>query len=92
MAYPGSRLYDLAIEQGWRLPETWDGFSQLSVDTLPLPTRHVSASEVLRFRDQAFHDYFSNPRYLEMLERTFDAQTREHVQQMTGKKLDRKHV
>ena len=35
------------------LPETWSGYSQHAVDTLPLPTRHLSAGEVLRFRDQA---------------------------------------
>ncbi|HEU4879314.1 MAG TPA: radical SAM protein, partial [Gemmatimonadaceae bacterium] len=28
MAYPGSPLYRQAIASGWRLPETWSGYSQ----------------------------------------------------------------
>ena len=59
MAYPGSPLYEEAIRRGWRLPETWSGYSQHSVDTLPLPTRHISAGEVLSFRDRAFDTYFT---------------------------------
>ncbi len=61
MAYPGSPLYEVAVAKGWRLPETWAGYSQHSLETLPLPTRHVSASEVLRFRDEAFQTYYTNP-------------------------------
>ena len=47
MAYPGSPLYEQAVRNGWRLPDTWSGYSQHAVDTLPLPTRHLSAGEVL---------------------------------------------
>jgi len=54
MAYPGSQLYQTAIKEGWPLPKTWLGYSQHAVDTLPLPTRHLSGVEVLRFRDAAF--------------------------------------
>ena len=61
MAYPGSQLYDDALKQGWKLPETWSGYSQHAVDTLPLPTKHLSAGEVLAFRDRAFQVYFNNP-------------------------------
>ena len=41
MAYPGSPLYDEAVRRGWQLPETWSGYSQHAVNTLPLPTRHL---------------------------------------------------
>ena len=54
MAYPGSPLYTQALASGWKLPETWSGYSQHSIDTLPLPTKHVSASQVLWLRDEAF--------------------------------------
>ena len=64
MAYPGSPLYDEAVRRGWRLPDTWSGYSQHAVDTLPLPTRHISAGEVLRFRDRAFDTYFTHEPYL----------------------------
>ena len=32
MAYPGSRLYNIALQQGWKLPEVWHGYSQHSYE------------------------------------------------------------
>jgi len=92
MAYPGSVLYRVALDEGWRLPDSWGGYSQHSVDTLPLPTRHVSAAQVLRFRDDAFHEYFAHPRYLEMIGRTFGQETRTHIEAMAGHRLERKNI
>ena len=71
MAYPGSPLYLQAVASNLSLPEHWSGFSQHSYDCLPLPTEHLSAAEVLRFRDNAFQDYFSNPLYLDMVTQLF---------------------
>ncbi|HXT02306.1 MAG TPA: radical SAM protein [Elusimicrobiota bacterium] len=90
MAYPGSPLYEQAVKERWPLPEKWSGYSQHSFDTLPLPTRHLSAAEVLRFRDRAFQVYFTDPRYLAMVERKFGPKTAEHVRTMTKKSLPRK--
>ena len=53
---PARRCTSRRCAEAGALPETWTGYSQHAVDTLPLPTRHLSAGEVLRFRDQAFHD------------------------------------
>ena len=92
MAYPGSPLYKTAVEEGWRLPEDWSGYSQHSVDTLPLPTKYLSASEVLQFRDHAFQAYFNSVRYQDMIERKFGEATRLHVMEMAGHKLDRKYA
>lgn len=89
MAYPGSNLYQIALRQGWPLPENWSGYSQHAVDTLPLPTRYLSASEVLRFRDEAFQTYFTSPRYLHMIGDRFGHETAEHVRDMTSFKLER---
>ncbi|MGE0920239.1 B12-binding domain-containing radical SAM protein [Trichlorobacter lovleyi] len=90
MAYPGSRLYDLAVEQGWELPLAWHGFSQHGYDMLPLPTRTLAAREVLQFRDDAFHRYFANPVYLDMVEQAFGAGVREHLVEMSATRLKRK--
>ncbi len=89
MAYPGSPLYQQALGEGWPLPATWSGYSQHSVDSLPLPTRHLSAAEVQRFRDDAFTTYFTSARYLEAVEARFGAATAAEVREMTRLKLER---
>lgn len=92
MAYPGSQLYNLALSGAWALPRNWSGYSQHSFDTLPLPTKYLSSSEVLRFRDNAFQVYFNNPNYLDMIKRKFGVETVHHIQEMTSHKLERKHA
>ena len=92
MAYPGSRLYAQAQAAGWALPASWSGYSQHAVDTLPLPTRFVSAAEVLAFRDRAFDAYFARPAYLDMVARRFGPETAAHVREMTGHRLERRHA
>jgi radical SAM superfamily enzyme YgiQ (UPF0313 family) len=91
MAYPGSPLYAQALAEGWELPASWAGYSQHAFDTLPLPTRHVSAGEVLRFRDEAFQTYYTHPAYLEMIERKFGPATAEEIRRMTAHRLPRQH-
>ncbi|NQV83154.1 MAG: radical SAM protein, partial [Rhodospirillales bacterium] len=90
MAYPGSPLYLQAVANDLALPEHWTGFSQHSYDCLPLATDHLSAAEVLGFRDDAFHEYFSNPRYLDMVTQLFGWETRRHIEGMATHKLKRK--
>lgn len=89
MAYPGSHLYSVALQNGWPLPNTWAGYSQHAADTLPLPTKHISGLEVLRFRDHAFQEYFSSPRYLGMIERKFGPAAVDHIREMTSHTLTR---
>jgi anaerobic magnesium-protoporphyrin IX monomethyl ester cyclase len=92
MAYPGSDLYTQALREGWDLPDNWGGYSQHGVDTRCLPTKYLSGAQVLRFRDEAFHTYFTNPRYLDMIERKFGPDTVEHIREMTAHRLDRKYA
>ena len=92
MAYPGSQLYRTAVEAKWPLPTSWSGYSQHAVDTLPLPTKHITGSDVLRFRDHAFNAYFNNPKFLAMIEQKFGAETVAHIRAMASHKLVRKHV
>jgi radical SAM superfamily enzyme YgiQ (UPF0313 family) len=89
MAYPGSRLYEMAVEGGWKLPENWGGYSQHAVDSLPLPTHRLSGAEVLKFRDEAFLEYYTNPEYLRLVDTTFGTETLSHIQAMTSHKLRR---
>lgn len=90
MAYPGSPLYEQAVKAGWALPDSWSGYSQHSYDCKPLPTEKISAREVLRFRDAAFVEYFTNNRYLKMIDQRFGGETSRHVRAMTRHALRRK--
>lgn len=90
MAYPGSKLYENAIRQGIRLPETWDGYSQLAYETLPIPTKHLSAAEVLAFRDRAFQEYFDRPAYLELIRNKFGEGAVEHIKGMLEHRIRRR--
>ncbi|HEX5499782.1 MAG TPA: hypothetical protein VFX03_11160, partial [Thermomicrobiales bacterium] len=90
MAYPGSPLYAAAVEHGWPLPESWSGYSQHAIDSQPLPTRHLPADEVLRFRDEAFQRYFSDPRYLASVEAKFGPATVHEIREMTSHRLQRR--
>jgi anaerobic magnesium-protoporphyrin IX monomethyl ester cyclase len=89
-ALPGSTLYQLARTNGWALPDSPAGYAFLSYESQPLPTRHCSASEVLRFRDDAFQKYFTSPAYLALVERTFGPDQRRNVQAMASIKLRRR--
>lgn len=90
MAYPGSKLYTMAIKNGWQLPESWLGYSQHSYEALPLRTDALSSAEVLKFRDEAFMRYFTHPSYLRLVERKFGAEVLQHIKKMTGISLKRK--
>jgi len=92
MAFPGSKLYKLALEKDWPLPKIWSGFSHYSYDCLPLPTEQLSPGEVLSFRDYAFHTYFENPGYLNKINRVFGFETVSYIKEMTKHRLKRKYT
>jgi radical SAM superfamily enzyme YgiQ (UPF0313 family) len=89
MAYPGSPLYAMAQRQGVPLPKEWTGYSQHSRDCLPMPTKHIPAREVLRFRDQAFVQHYTSARYLEQVRQKFGSETVREIHDMTRYQLQR---
>ena len=89
MAYPGSRLYLDAQKEGWDLPDSYIGYSQHAYETKPLSTNHISAAEVLRFRDKAFHEYYENDKYLDFIKGKFGQGTYDNIKNMTKIKLKR---
>ena len=89
-ALPGSPLYYTAKANGWALPSDYSGYAFLSYDSHPLPTKHLSAGEVLAFRDQAWHTYFTNPKYVALVEQKFGNQARRNLEEMTKIQLRRK--
>jgi anaerobic magnesium-protoporphyrin IX monomethyl ester cyclase len=89
-ALPGSPIYNTAKKNNWKLPESYEGYAFLSYECEPLPTKYLTSAEVLRFRDQAWQKYFTNPAYLSLVERKFGKKERENVEAMASIKLRRK--
>ena len=90
MAYPGSPLYGIAKREGWKLPETYAGFSQHSYYTQPLPTKYLTAEQVLEFRDKAWMTYHTNPNFLNLLKEKFGQTAVDQTLSSTKIKLKRK--
>jgi len=89
-ALPGTPMYHQAKQNGWTLPDSFEGFAFLAYESQPLPTKHVSAEDVLRFRDQAWQKYFTNPTYLDLVKSKFGENERNNVVEMASIKLKRK--
>lgn len=89
-ALPGSPLYAMAKKNGWKLPDTFEGFAFLSYESEPLPTKFLTAKQVLRFRDRAWQAYFTNPAYLGLIETRFGKKERDNMENMAKIKLNRK--
>ena len=69
MALPGSQLYKNSIEKNIKLPETYEGYSFHSYETLPLPTETLSPEEIVSLRDEAFTKYHTNKNFLELIKK-----------------------
>ncbi len=89
-ALPGSPLYHVALENGWNLPNSYEGYAFLSYDCQPLPTKYLSAAEVLKFRDDAWNKYFSRQEYMELVERKFGTEQRKNMEELSKIKLKRR--
>lgn len=89
MSYPGSELYGRAVKQGYS-PQNWLAFSQHSYETEPLANKYLSAEEILKFRDEVFYRYYTNPVYLNMIRDKFGEKVKKHIEKMTQIKLKRK--
>tara|TARA_Y100000031_G_C8231177_1_gene390979 strand:+ start:401 stop:1954 length:1554 start_codon:yes stop_codon:yes gene_type:complete len=92
MALPGSELYRTSLEKGHDLPQDYAGFSFHSYDTVPLPTDSLHPAEILKFRDEAWHTYHTNPKFLKRVEEKCGAAARDNINKMSQIKLKRRIV
>ena len=90
MALPGSYLYKKALDEGKQLPDTYEGFSFHSYDTLPLATEKLSAKEIITLRDEAFNKYHNHKPFLNLIERKFGKESAKNIVEMTKIRLKRK--
>ena len=91
-AFPGSPFYEEAKKNDWPLPDSYEGYASLSYESQPLPTKHLSAEEVLCFRDQAWQTYFTNPAYLRHIEQRFGEAQRMNIETMSKVPLRREII
>jgi radical SAM superfamily enzyme YgiQ (UPF0313 family) len=89
-ALPGSPMYHIAKKNGWALPDSFEGYAFLSYESQPLPTKHVGTADVLKFRDEAWQKYFTNPAYLDLVQKKFGPTERQNVVDMASIHLKRK--
>ncbi|MBP0021219.1 MAG: cobalamin-dependent protein [Cyanobacteria bacterium SBLK] len=89
-ALPGSPMYHIAKQNGWELPDSYEGYAFLSYESVPLRTKYLSAAEVLKFRDNAWQTYFTNEKYLSLVASKFGEQERKNVEDMASIQLKRR--
>jgi radical SAM superfamily enzyme YgiQ (UPF0313 family) len=85
--YPGSVLYDEMKARGVDLPRSGSEFAQMSPNFKPVPTQHVTAGQVLTFRDQAFKAYFAAPGYQSMMQDKFGGEVVKEIETMLSVNL-----
>jgi anaerobic magnesium-protoporphyrin IX monomethyl ester cyclase len=96
MAYPGAPDYNWAKEKGIALPGDegipggWTAYSHHSYYTLPLATENLPASEVLKFRDKAWNEYFNNSSYISLVRNRFGNSAVEYIEKMRSNKIKRR--
>lgn len=88
-ALPGSPLHMYAKQQGWEMPQKYEEFAFLAYECKPLRTKTLTAAEVLKFRDDAWHRYFSDASYLGMVEQKFGPAARANVEDLSRIRLKR---
>ena len=89
-ALPSSPVYYTAKRNGWKLPDSYEGYAFSSYESQTLPTKHLSSAQVLKFRDEAWQTYFTSPAYSNLVEKRFGPVERENTVEMTKVPLKRK--
>lgn len=90
-AYPGTNMCKEYISKGrMEVPKNWEAYALYGYNCSPLKSKHISSKEILEWRDSKFLQYHNRPEYLDMIEKKYSKETREHIVEMTKHKLSRK--
>lgn len=89
---PGSQLYANAIKRGYELPKDYTGYSFHSYDAICNRTEKLTAAQILKFRDDAYITYHTNPKFLERVKNKFGNQAVDNIESMTKIRLRRKII
>ena len=90
-AYPGTPFYDQYVGEGIiEEPRSWEEYGLYSDECKPLPTKYLTAAQVLRLRDELFNEYYSSQDVQDNLRIKFGQKTIDHIDEMLSVKLKRK--
>ena len=92
MALPGSQLYKKALENKYKLPDSYEGYSFHAYETQPLPTETLKPEEILEYRDKSFINYHTYKPFLNKIEKKFGNKALKNIQEMTKVNLKRKII
>ena len=90
MALPGSKLYQLALEKNYKLPDSYEGYAWLSYECQPLRNENMTAAEILKMRDDAFITYHTYEPFLQKIKNKFGQKALDNIKEMTKIELKRK--
>lgn len=79
MMYPGSALYSQAAQRGDWTSSDWKTYSQHNRWSEPAGNQTLSPADVLRFRDDFFRRYYSNPGYINTIYNKFGERAVEEI-------------
>jgi anaerobic magnesium-protoporphyrin IX monomethyl ester cyclase len=91
MALPGSKLYkDMLDSNKDELPTDYLEYSFHSFTTKPMKTSNLKPGEILKYRDECFVNYHTNPVFLQKIKEKFGEDAYNNILNMTKIKLKRK--
>jgi len=89
MALPGSKLYKVAKEKNYKLPENYEGYSFHAYNTQPLPTEELTPGQILKLRDDSYTEYHNFQPFLERVKSKFGDKAVKNIKEMSKIKLKR---
>ena len=90
MPLPGSQVYKDAINSGYVPPKDYLDYSFHSYTTIPVPNKNLTSEQILRFRDEAYIKYHTNPKFLEKVKNKYGQVAVDNILNNTKLKLKRK--
>ena len=73
----------MKIKKNIPLPKTYEGYSFHAYDTLPLPTEHLTPAEILKYRDECFHEYHNSEEFLSRVEKKYGSKAKNNIVEMS---------
>ena len=90
MPLPGSKLYKDCVDDGIELQQSYEAFSWHSYETFPSSNENLTNVEILRFRDEAYNEYHTSPKFLSKIRNKYGETAVQNIVDNTKIKLKRR--